>query len=122
MADDGDWQNVDIPYKTVLVGFHAEARSGEPLSLSDDPREPIFVRTKDGDLWSADSILGFSLKQEGTEIQDYAPPSLLTNEKVVVGISVTIDPPGTFHVKTDTGKVDISKVIMRVEFQQIIIH
>ncbi len=122
MADDGDWQNVDIPYKTVLVGFHAEARSGEPLSLSDDPREPIFVRTKDGDLWSADSILGFSLKQEGTEIQDYAPPSLLTNEKVVVGISVTIDPPGTFHVKTDTGKVDISKVITRVEFQRIIIH
>ena len=122
MADDGDWQNVDIPYKTVLVGFHAEARSGEPLSLSDDPREPIFVRTKDGDLWSADSILGFSLKQEGTEIQDYAPPSLLTNEKVVVGISDTIDPPGTFHVKTDTGKVDISKVITRVEFQRIIIH
>ncbi len=122
MADDGDWQNVDIPYKTVLVGFHAEARSGEPLSLSDDPREPIFVRTKDGDLWSADSILGFSLKQEGTEIQDYAPPSLLTNEKVVVGISVTIDPPGTFHVKTDTDKVDISKVITRVEFQRIIIH
>ena len=122
MADDGDWQNVDIPYKTVLVGFHAEARSGEPLSLSDDPREPIFVRTKGGDLWSADSILGLSLKQEGTEIQDYAPPSLLTNEKVVVGISVTIDPPGTFHVKTDTGKVDISKVITRVEFQRIIIH
>ena len=50
MADDGDWQNVDIPYKTVLVGFHAEDRSGEPLALSDDPREPIFVRTKDGDL------------------------------------------------------------------------
>ena len=119
MADDGDWQNVDIPYKTVLVGFHAEARSGEPLSLSDDPREPIFVRTKDGDLWSADSILGFALKKEGTEIQDYAPPSLLTNEKVVVGISVTIDPTGTFHVKADTGKVDISKVITRVEFQRI---
>ena len=122
MADDGDWQNVDIPYKTVLVGFHAEARSGEPLSLPDDPREPIFVSTKDGDVWSAGSILGFSLKQEGTDFQDSAPPSLLTNEKVVVAISVTIDPPGTFHVKTDNGKVDISKVIMRVEFQQIIIH
>ncbi len=122
MADDGDWQNVDIPYKTVLVGFHAEARSGEPLSLPDDPREPIFVSTKEGDVWSAGSILGFSLKQEGTDFQDRAPPSLLTNEKVVVAISVTIDPPGTFHVRTDSGKVDISKVIMRVEFQQIIIH
>ena len=116
MAD--EWHRADITYVTKLAGFRAYDRSSRELSLDPDPHKPIFIKTADGDTWSADAFVGFSLKESGTKIQDYAPPTLVMNVSETVEFPVNIDPPGTFHVVTDEGEVDISSVVVLVEFRQ----
>ena len=117
--ENDEWHRIDIPLIANLVGFRAEARSGDALDLTDDPRANIFVRN-DGDRWSADSFLGFFLKKKNASIDDYTPPDLVLNESAEVEFSVDINPPGTFHVETESGPVDIGRVVPRVEFRRII--
>ena len=116
MAD--EWHKVDIPYVTKLVGFRALSRSGEDLPLSAHPHDAVFVRTADDDLWSADAFVGFYLKKTKTTIQDYAPPTLAVNATETVEFPITVSPPGTFHVVTDEGKIDVGEVIVNVEFRR----
>ena len=112
-----DWHGVDISGTVNLVGFRAEDRDGNALDLTDDPREPIFVRS-DGNLWSADSFLGFYLQKSGTKIEDYIPPSLADKPSDTVDFTVTIEPPGSFHVETDKGPVDVAVATPQVEFRR----
>lgn len=106
----------DIPYLIDVSGFSAEDRSGALLDLPGDPDQPIFVRSKDGDRWSADSFVGYFLLDAEKDIHEFGPPSLTPGQIFPVSFPVSL-PPNSFHVETDQGPIDVAKVTVRVEFR-----
>jgi hypothetical protein len=113
---EGDPHDLGFPYSIEVVGFSAEDRSGEPIDLTTDPDEPVFVRTRDGDKWPADSFVGYFLVSTEKNIHDFGPATLASGDAHPVIFPVTL-PPGSFHVETDQGQVEVAKVTVRVEFR-----
>ena len=113
---DADLHEAEIPYMIEVVGFSAEDLNGNRLDLPEDPDQPIFVRNKDGDQWSADSFVGYFLVDAEKNIRDFGPPSLTPGQVYPVSFPVNL-PQKSFHVDTDQGSVDVAKVIVRVEFR-----
>ena len=113
---DDETEDLGFPYSIEVASFRATDRSGAAIDLPPDPDRPIFIRSKDGDRWPADSFVGYFMVRNDKNIHDFGPPSLAEGQVFPVNFPVDL-PANSFHVETDQGAVDVATVTVVVEFR-----
>ena len=95
---------------TVVEAFEAERENAE-----------IFVQSASGTAFSCDEILSWFLLQTATTLAQHLPAQALDKGAGEVLLTVPIRfQPGTFHMNTEAGDVDLSalKLMCKVGFQR----
>lgn len=113
---DSETHRFDVEHVGVDLDFHHPRGADlnpapEVVEAFERAREDaeIFIQNSTGTAFSCDEILDWFLLQSRTTLADHMPPGVLDKGegRVMLAVPIRLE-PGTFHMHTEAGDVDLA--------------